>query len=319
MCGIAQVVSPHTVPAAQSAPFTGYARQQAPECPLKGLGPAPEVPTAVVGFRAWAFQDWQLKSTGVGNFWEPGIQRASCHQRLWSGGMGAGTAPHDPERAPDPACDCGIYGLARYAKADSHWPNNKLRVLGAIEAWSEGEGYESIPMCVHPTGFRAPYARVVALAYEEDWPRARRAAIRALAQDYEAQFVPMEHLEDAAREHGQFLPEEVLRYVRKAQASTAVGTTAAVLTKQMAEHHAKMAKAANFATTAEAIRKLAALFDVTAAPKTKKKGIKMKGRIPGPPNKASGKWSQGDRYQDSRGKLYLCVRGGTPGVWEEEE
>ncbi len=173
--------------------------------------PTPEIDGEVIGFRSWALYAWKLGIAGKTSAppWQPGVNTARCHalaQRL--GPSGHSTSPPFADRhdAPDEDCDCGLYALRQPDKqwtgmGSEHW--REIRVCGAVLAWGDR-------FFLHPTGFRAQYAKPVVLATSEQWPRPMRAMIAALAQDYACDVVRLEYLRDAAREHGQLVPPNLV-------------------------------------------------------------------------------------------------------------
>ncbi len=215
----------------------------------------------------------------------PGINEAVC-------GTGADWERADSRHlAPAHGCACGITALARFAEADAHWrPETDIR--GAVEAWGDEDEDGNARFYLHGTGFRAQFAKIILLAIDEDWPTAKRGAIRALAQEHGADTCRREHLEDAAKEHGQLVPDELLEWA--------------------GEGHVP---AIDFPSWN-------ALYP-TAAPPTKTKarrrprGIKAHSKTAGPP--PLGKWRKGDRIIDRKNVTWRCVKGGEPGSWTEEE
>lgn len=174
--------------------------------------PEPVVSGSVIGFRAWRVKDWQLYGTGVNRAWVPGVNEATCdpgddpllrRYTAWSS-----------HAAPHPECMCGITALARFQTADTHWREDHVR--GAIEAWGDRNG-EDTGFVLHSTGFRARYGRAVLLAIDPEWPPAKKAAVRALAAEYAADVCRIEHLEDAAKEHGQLVPDDLLAWAGEGQ------------------------------------------------------------------------------------------------------
>lgn len=120
---------------------------------------------ALPGVRAFGLDaDGRLLPATGGTPWEPGINVARC-------GRGLG------HLAPDPGCMCGLYAF--------HALHRQLRdsaVLAAIAAWGEME--------VHRDGFRARFARVLALADVSRRQPAMRAAVRRAAERYGVPIVP---------------------------------------------------------------------------------------------------------------------------------
>ena len=138
---------------------------------------------------------------GVGPAWEPGINEA----------IHASSAAALPHAAPADGCACGLYALARFDNSTHWWA--RADVLGAVEAWADvDEGSNLDRFFIHETGFRAQYAKVILLATSDNYPRAKNGAIRALAAEYGADTCRLDHLEDAAKEHGQLVPDDVLAW-----------------------------------------------------------------------------------------------------------
>jgi hypothetical protein len=206
-----------------------------------GTDPDPvDLPTfhgAFIGYRAWQIADWQLGSTGIGGTWTPGVNEATCATCLGFSD-GGHTAPH-------PDCECGLYALARFSEGANWW--NGDVVTGAVRAWgvpandhdgslkpgdvAEAAGVDirhkeepaPIGLLVHATGFRARYAQVVLLATSDEYASPKNAAIRALAQEHAADVCKLEHLEDAAKEHGQLVPDDLLAEAGRQHYEQALG------------------------------------------------------------------------------------------------
>jgi hypothetical protein len=113
-----------------------------------------------------------------------------------------------------------MYALARFNDKNSWWKGD--HILGAVEAWSDPDTVENRDrFFLHPDpGFRAQYAKIVLLATGERHSRLKNDFIRkVLAPYYGADVVKREHLEDAAKEHGNLVPEELIRWVQDSQKS----------------------------------------------------------------------------------------------------
>jgi hypothetical protein len=92
----------------------------------------------VIGFRAWVARGSKLTALGGEEEWPVGVCAARCRE----------DAHHTP---PVSGCGCGIYAVHDPAACIE-----RGTVVGAILAWGRLE--------VHHEGFRAEYARPVALA-----------------------------------------------------------------------------------------------------------------------------------------------------------
>ena len=111
-------------------------------------GPAALVPGVLRGYRRWEVTlDMGLKALAHDDVWPPAL-RAGCRQ------------PDTDHAAPAASCACGIYACHRpddpqLAGISVLHPG--CVVTGVVEAWGRAE--------VGVRGFRAQYARIVALAY----------------------------------------------------------------------------------------------------------------------------------------------------------
>jgi hypothetical protein len=149
----------------------------------------PDLP--VVGYRSWQL-GWngELRSIGRGVIsWLPGLNTALC----WHGFA---------HRAPDAACDCGLY--ARHLPANGIEAQDEIH--GAIVAWGQ--------LHVHADGFRAEHAQVIALVESVRSDVRRRAAELHAARRYGAVLVPADQLETVAREYGDPVDPAVLANLR---------------------------------------------------------------------------------------------------------
>lgn len=138
-------------PTAAAGPHAGArtgarARDRAVTDPLALAEPA-------IGFRRWRVEGETLVALG-GERWPAGDVRAVCR-----------TGSAHP--APEDGCGCGLY--AWHEVPDDVEPNNY--VLGAVVGWGR--------LLVHEDGFRAEYARPIALALRTPEQRGSRAPIAA--------------------------------------------------------------------------------------------------------------------------------------------
>jgi hypothetical protein len=111
---------------------------------------APLIPASLYGLRSWR---WASDDAGE---WLTGV----THRVRWpSGGQWARAACESggAHEAPDPGCDCGIYGLHPRRSAAARVLARRAEVPGIVEAAGAVE--------LHEDGFRAergrPYALVV--------------------------------------------------------------------------------------------------------------------------------------------------------------
>lgn len=175
-------------------------------------GDVPVIEGEVVGFREWRLVDGLLRPRGMWAMppWVPGVNVATCGARVPVRVPGRDALLEDAygppgHLAPDEHCDCGLYGLAW---AQPGWSEPSIfagppPVAGAMRAWGD-------QFYFHPTGFRAEYAEPVLLSVAPGAPVDVHAAVRAAAATYGCDVVEMGYLQDAAREHGQLVPRELL-------------------------------------------------------------------------------------------------------------
>ena len=183
---------------------------------------APDLVTAVIGFRQWSLHGSELWSLRATVRWRRGIQTPYSDERdgpaphwrlrgseLWSlraadrWRRGVQTADCDRGTHPGPApangCTCGIY--AWYAPpprgASAATPD---LVAGAVALWGQIE--------LHAHGMRAQHAMIVALALPFSWGKKRRQ-ILAAADALDVAAVPARKLKAAALEHGELIPRRM--------------------------------------------------------------------------------------------------------------
>jgi hypothetical protein len=135
----------------------------------------------VLGVRAWQVRrDGRLCSIHSEAQWEPGV---NCARRL------PDTSPRTDSHELPPAL--GLYGNCDLNYCGPAVLNDANVVLGTIAAWGHIE-----PEC---DGFRAEYARILAIGYTGEGSRLeRRAATR-----YSVPLVPFVQLERFSRHHAQ--------------------------------------------------------------------------------------------------------------------
>ena len=355
-CGTTVAVSVHSGmdPAAEVAAAVGtHPLFKVPDLePHAPVEPPPLISGSVIGYRAWRIVDWQLTGTGVNRSWGPGVNEATC-----DAGPGGWTAYGGHRHAaPSPGCHCGITALARFTEKDEHW--QKVDVFGAIEAWGENEAAveevkpgdvaaelaviekpptEHSGFHLHRNGFRARYGKVVLLAVEDDWPVAKKAAVRALAAEHEADICKRAHLEDAAKEHGQLVPDDLLEWVAKSEPTSPAEEiwsyplyTSYVQKAMMQQQQLSNSWAQSIQSIASGLQALGGWTTIASSSssgsgyarqknKPRKPGISQTLGYPGPPANPTVKSSKGQRVADSKANVWVCVKGGKPGLWEREE
>jgi hypothetical protein len=142
---------------------------------------APDLVTAVIGFRQWRLHGSELWALRAAERWPRGVKTARCDHG---------------HPAPGKGCTCGIYALygppPRGASA-----NTRDLVAGAVALWGQIE--------LHAHGMRAQYAMVVALALPFSRGDKRRRVLAA-ADALDVPAVPARKLRAAALEHGDLIP-----------------------------------------------------------------------------------------------------------------
>jgi hypothetical protein len=157
---------------------------------------APPARGPIVGYRCWVVERGRLRCATSKQYWPGGILEARCDE-------------NEPHAAPEITCRCGIHGCDSQATAlryRDHWRRwrpwlwTEEVVIGAVQMWG-APGRPVIVGELYPdrhgrTGlqYRAPYARIVALAKT---PRAER-----IGQALAVPVVEKEYLEAFAREVG---------------------------------------------------------------------------------------------------------------------
>lgn len=161
------------------------------------LKETPVYSECVIGYRSWRLNDWVLTPLSVGGPWRPGINHACCHGPFAAmmGGFWDAHVEQDGNaqrhKAPHANCVCGLY-------AYHEPPRNPGPIIGAIAAWGD--------LQVHPDGFRAEYAQIVALAEPANLHGSARDGFDLAVATYRVPVVPRELLEVEALQHGSPLP-----------------------------------------------------------------------------------------------------------------
>ena len=149
---------------------------------------APDLVTAVIGFRQWRLRGTELFPLRAPDRWTRGMQVAHCER---------GT--HD-DPAPAKECTCGIHAWYRPPPrgASAFTPDF---VAGAVALWGHIE--------LHAHGMRAQYAMIVALALPFSRGDKRRRLIAA-ADQLEVPAVAYRILVATALQHGDLIPKSMI-------------------------------------------------------------------------------------------------------------
>jgi hypothetical protein len=143
---------------------------------------APDLVTAVIGFRQWRLVNGELWSFRADERWHRGAHTAHC--------------PAHSHIAPANGCTCGIYAWYSPTPRGASALTPDL-VGGAVAVWGQVE--------LHAHGLRAQHAMVVALALPFS-RGAKRRLIRAAADALEVAAVPARRLRAEALQHGDVIP-----------------------------------------------------------------------------------------------------------------
>jgi hypothetical protein len=146
---------------------------------------APDLITAVIGFRQWRVDGEGLWSVRADDHWHRGVHTARC--------------PDHPHVAPANGCTCGVYAWYSPTPRGASALTSDL-VGGAVALWGQIE--------LHAHGMRAQHAQVVALALPFSWGVKRRL-IRAAADALEVPAVPARRLKATALEYGEVIPRRM--------------------------------------------------------------------------------------------------------------
>jgi len=147
---------------------------------------APDLITAVIGFRQWRLHGCELWALRADDRWRRGVQTAHC-----------AVADH---AAPAKGCTCGIH--AWYAPAPrGASAGTPDFVAGAVALWGQIE--------LHAHGMRAEHALVVALALPFSRGDKRRRVLAA-ADGLDVAAVPARRLLATALEHGELIPRRMI-------------------------------------------------------------------------------------------------------------
>jgi hypothetical protein len=169
---------------------------------------APTFTECVIGYRRWVLVEDQLWPVSCRRRpWLPGINEARC----WSGAPNPRAAvwtirdgrrrlePAPLHDAPAAQCPCGLYSLRRPSARWALAASTDDRVTGAVASWGN--------LRVHPHGYRAQYACVVALALPDDASPELAARLERAALRYRVALVARDELEEEACRHGSPLAE----------------------------------------------------------------------------------------------------------------
>jgi hypothetical protein len=133
----------------------------------------------IEAYRAFQIQGDELWSIGLGeHLWTPGRNRARCHlvgktspgRTVWVNNPDDPTGLSKTEEArqrvhgriPSPACTCGFWVFKDESRCREEFGQHPDTVIGRVLIWGRA--------IVHASGYRAEYARIVALITEDPGP-----------------------------------------------------------------------------------------------------------------------------------------------------
>jgi hypothetical protein len=148
-------------------------------------GAAPDLVSAVIGFRQWRLHGDELWSFRAAERWGRGVHTAHCVAHAHA--------------APANGCTCGIYAWYSPTPRGASAMTPDL-VGGAVALWGQIE--------LHAHGVRAQHAMIVALALPLSWG-AKRRKIVAAADALEVHAVPARLLKATALAHGGVIPRRM--------------------------------------------------------------------------------------------------------------
>lgn len=138
-----------------------------------------------------------LWATSVELEWKPGVNEAVCFPPTYSfskiGQPRCPVSPGDNER-----CKCGLHAYHDVDHFDRRWPRF-MGVAGIVRGWGA--------MHVHPNGWRAQYAEVLALISGAS--KFRQEELPVLAEHLGVPVVPMQGLSHLYEEFGKPVPQEL--------------------------------------------------------------------------------------------------------------
>lgn len=148
---------------------------------------APDLVTAVIGFRQWRVRGSELWSLRAADRWHRGVETAYCDKATHGGS------------APANGCTCGIYAWYGPPPRGASAATPDL-VAGAVALWGQIE--------LHAHGMRAQHAMVVALALPFSWGDKRRRVL-ATADALDVPAVAARKLKAAGLRHGELIPRRM--------------------------------------------------------------------------------------------------------------
>ena len=131
------------------------------------------VPGRLRGYRLWGLQDKEplLHSTNTTHCWQRGDNEAMCCYYN-----------HPDAPAPISMCHCGFYAKHDHTYFDdiAGWIEDTTYVAGVIEAWGK--------ILLGDKGFRAQYARIVAITPYTNLSLKNRHRIKNIASSYGVEY-----------------------------------------------------------------------------------------------------------------------------------
>lgn len=145
-----------------------------------------------------------LYSTTCATQWWPGINKAECAPPF----LIPHTAFTPPcPHPPSPLCNCGLYAYHDLLMCVGHWSSYFIGGFGIIRGWGR--------MQLHPNGWRAQYAEVLALISGQPTPEHaavkfwRPQTIGYLAKEFQVPVVPFDAFPAMMTEFGRSVPREM--------------------------------------------------------------------------------------------------------------
>lgn len=167
---------------------------------------------AMLGFRRWIIKRQGLACRG--GVWTPGINESVCRRLnatsglYYAGELEEIARGHPAYHAPNSNCSCGLYAwhtLERLRHRNNGFfyvGEPPIEIFGAVAGWG--------PAVVHNTGWRAQYARILAIAVAEHETPFVTAVAQGVAQHHGVPLVPFDMLQLEGARHASGVPEALI-------------------------------------------------------------------------------------------------------------